>query len=361
QTRSRTGRNGGPPPASTRRTSGFFVNPYYTFDTFVVGPCNEFAYTAAHAITTNLNKEFNPFVIYGPSGNGKTHLIQAVCNEILKQNSSLHIYYDCCESFINHFISALEKKEIERFRNMYRKTDILLVDDIHLLANKQRTQEEFFHTFNALFNCGKQIVLTSDSIPSDIPTLQERLSSRFNWGMVAQISPPDFETRCAILQSKARFRGVEVPDDVIKYLAENIKNNIRELEGAITKVSGYATLMGCELNLATAQEAMKDVIKKTTAAVVTLDKIVQIITLRYPVKLADLQSKKRYQSITEPRQAAMYMAKRLTNHSLQEIGGYFGGRDHTTVLHACNKVSMKMKEDDKYRAEMEYLMDAIMR
>ncbi|MHC4941976.1 MAG: chromosomal replication initiator protein DnaA [Planctomycetota bacterium] len=337
---------------------GFYVNPNYNFDNFVVGPCNQLSYAASLAVAENLSNAYNPLFLHGASGLGKTHLVQSICNKLISRSRNPRINYLSCETFINQFISALEKSKIDQFRNKYRQLDLLLIDDIHLLANKERTQEEFFHTFNSLFNSGKQIVLTSDSYPSEIPTLEERLVSRFKWGLVTQIYQPDFETRCAILKMKARLKGVEVPDEVINYLAENIDTNIRELEGAVTKVVGYATLMNCELNLENACEAMRDVIKKRDA-VISLGNIVKITTDRFSVKLSDLQSKKRNQAIAVPRQIAMYAAKKLTGHSLQEIGAYFGGRDHSTVLHAYNKVCTKMKSDDQFKRSVDGLIQEL--
>jgi chromosomal replication initiator protein len=338
-----------------KNAHGFYVNPNYNFDNFVVGACNQLSYAASLAVAENLSNAYNPLFIHGASGLGKTHLVQSICNKLISRHRNPKINYLSCETFINQFISALEKGKIDHFRNRYRQLDLLLIDDIHLLANKERTQEEFFHTFNSLFNSGRQIVLTSDSYPSDIPTLEERLVSRFKWGLVTQIYQPDFETRCAILKMKARLKGVEVPGEIINFLAENIDTNIRELEGAVTKVVGYATLMNCELNLENACEAMRDVIKKRDS-VISLDSIVKITTDRFRVKLSDLQSKKRTQAIAVPRQIAMYAAKKLTGHSLQEIGAYFGGRDHSTVLHAYNKVCTKMKSDDQFKRSVDGLI-----
>lgn len=346
------------PPLKVERKRFDGLNPRYNFDNFIVGTCNQLSYAASLAVSESLSKAYNPLFLHGSSGLGKTHLIQAICNTVSRRDPSSRMLLTSCETFVNHFISALEKRDLDRFRTRYRHIDILLIDDIHLLANKERTQEEFFHTFNTLFNSGKQIVLTSDSYPSDIPTLEERLVSRFKWGMVTQMFAPDFETRCAILKMKARQKQVEISDEVVSYLAENIDTNIRELEGAVTKVLGYATLMNCELNLETACLAMKDVIKKRDT-VITMDHIVKLTTECFNVKLSDLQSKKRTKSIAEPRQVAMFIAKRLTNHSLQEIGAYFGGRDHSTVLHAYNKVSTRTKADEVFKSTVDGLIQRI--
>jgi len=341
--------------SSTYKVDDFYLNPSYVFDDFIVGPCNQLSYAACVAVSENLSQAYNPLFIHGSSGLGKTHLLQAICHNVLPRKRDIKILFLSCETFINHFIAAVGKGDVGRFRDKYRHIDLLLIDDIHLLANKERTQEEFFHTFNSLYNNGKQIVLSSDTSPSEIPTLEERLVSRFKWGLVVEVYPPDFETRCAILKQKARLKGVEVPDDVIAFLSENISTNIRELEGAITKVIGYATLMNKKLNISMAHEAMKDIIKRSTKFI-TINHVVKKVILKYDVKLADLQSKKRTQVIALPRQTAMYLIKELTTHSLQEIGAFFGGRDHTTVLHAHNKITTKMSKDDRFKSLVDNLM-----
>jgi len=338
-----------------RCVDGFYLNPINLFKNFIIGPCNQLSYAASLAVSENLSETYNPLFLHGASGLGKTHLLQAICHKLLERNPSSRILFLSCETFINHFISAVEKRDLSRFRTKYRQIDILLIDDIHLLANKERTQEEFFHTFNTLFNSGKQIVLTSDSFPSDIPTLEERLVSRFKCGLVTQVYPPDFETRSAILKMKARQRNVNLPNEVISFLAESVDTNIRELEGAVTKVTGYATLMNQKLDLDMAYEAMKDVIKKKTR-IVSIDTIAKNITEKFSVKLSDLQSKKRTKSIAMPRQIAMYIVKKMTSHSLQEIGAYFGGRDHSTVLHAYNKILNKVTADEGFKELIEELV-----
>lgn len=322
------------------------LNPKYIFDNFVVGPSNQLAYAAALAVSESPSKSYNPLFIHGSVGLGKTHLLQACCHKLLNHNPYLKILYLSCEAFINQFIAAIEKGDTRHFRDKYRHIDILLIDDIHFIANKERTQEEFFHTFNALYNTGKQIILSSDSHPSEIPTLQDRLISRFKWGLVAKIEAPNFETRYSILKAKARAMGHEPPDDVLTFLAEVVDTNIRELEGAITKVIGFSVLTQSTLDIALARTAMKDVIKKSDSYV-TIDDIVRAVTKNFNVKLSELQSKKRHHSITLPRQICMYIAKRMTSLSLQEIGGYFGGRDHTTVLYASDKISKEMKNNPK--------------
>ncbi len=343
---------------AVKQSDEFFLNPNYTFDKFVVGPSNRLSYAASMAVAETATRPYNPLFIHGTSGLGKTHLLQGICHKLLAQNSSKKILFLSCETFINHFISAVERGDLDKFRHKYRHIDLFLIDDVHLLAHKGRTQEEFFHTFNSLYNRGKQIVLSSDSQPSNIPTLEERLVSRFKWGLVTNISPPDFETRCAILMMKSRIRGVKVPEDVIAFLAENIENNIRELEGAITKVTGYATLMNRKLDIDMALEAMKDVIKRD-ARIVSIDHIVRTVTEKFEVKLSDIQSKKRFKSIALPRQIAMYIIKNLTTHSLQEIGTYFGGRDHTTVLYACRRIEERVKSDKQFDVLINELVQQI--
>lgn len=322
------------------------LNSKYTFDNFIIGPSNQLAYAAAVAVSDFSSLTYNPLFLHGSVGLGKTHLLQAVCHKQLITSRERKILYLSCETFTNQFISAIETGDLRNFRNKYRHIDLILVDDIHLIANKERTQEEFFHTFNSLYNAGKQIVLSSDSPPSEIPTLQERLISRFKWGLVAQIEPPNFETRFAILRKKAHLLGHEVPDDILNFLAENVNTNIRELEGAITKVIGYSVLTESPLDLALSHRAMRDVLK-TNSSKITIDDIVRVTTKKFNVKLSDLQSKKRNQSITLPRQICMYVAKKHTPLSLQEIGGYFGGRDHTTVIYAIDKITKAMKNNEQ--------------
>ena len=314
--------------------------PKYTFDNFVVGPCNRFAHAAAVGAAEAPGKAYNPFFLHGSVGLGKTHLLQSLCFALLERNPKTRILYLSCETFVNHFISALENGDLQKFRNKYRNVDVLVVDDIHVLANKERTQEEFFHTFNTLYQSGKQIVLSSDSPPKDIPTLQERLVSRFKWGLVTEIEPPCYETRMAILKRKSRERGREIPDDVARLLAERIDSNIRELEGAVTKLIGYAGLAGQPVSVELAREAMRDLfaVRKGQPS---MEDIIGLITEHFGIKLSELQSKKRTNAIAYPRQVAMYLARQITRHSLEEIGGFFGGRDHSTVIYAVEKVGAR--------------------
>lgn len=326
----------------------------YTFSNFVVGQSNRFAHAAAVAVADMPAKNYNPFFLHGSVGLGKTHLLQAICYEILHRNPHTNILYLSCESFINQFIEALENGDLQSFRQKYRNVDVLLVDDIQLLANKDRTQEEFFHTFNTLYNLGHQIVLSSDAPPREIPTLQERLVSRFKMGLVVEIAPPDFETRVNILKTKSRLRGHDLPTDVAHYMAHNIQTNIRELEGAVVRLLGYADLEQKELSLSLAHQVVAESSGKRSL-VVTIHDIISVVTKHFNVKLSDLQSKRRNQSLTFPRQLCMYMARQYTNHSLEEIGGYFGGRDHTTVLYAADKIKTILITDTKLAEILRHL------
>ena len=320
------------------------LNAKYTFENFVVGPCNRFAHAASVGAAESPGAAYNPLFLHGNVGLGKTHLLQSLCFSLLDNWEGVRILYLSCETFINHFIGALENGNIEAFRNKYRNVDVLVVDDIHLLANKERTQEEFFHTFNTLYNAGKQIVLSSDSPPKDIPTLQERLVSRFKWGLVTELEMPCYETRVAILKRKSRQRGRELPDDVAGLLAERIDNNIRELEGAITKLFGYSDLSGQPVTADLARTALRDVFSARRGGP-TIDNIVSVVTEEFGVKLSDLQSRRRTAAITFPRQIAMYLARKITRHSLEEVGGHFGGRDHSTVLYAVTKITALIERD----------------
>ena len=320
------------------------LNAKYTFENFVVGPCNRFAHAASVGAAESPGAAYNPLFLHGNVGLGKTHLLQSLCFSLLDNWEGVRILYLSCETFINHFIGALENGNIEAFRNKYRNVDVLVVDDIHLLANKERTQEEFFHTFNTLYNAGKQIVLSSDSPPKDIPTLQERLVSRFKWGLVTELEMPCYETRVAILKRKSRQRGRELPDDVAGLLAERIDNNIRELEGAITKLFGYSDLSGQPVTADLARTALRDVFSARRGGP-TIDNIVSVVTEEFGVKLSDLQSRRRTAAIAFPRQIAMYLARKITRHSLEEVGGHFGGRDHSTVLYAVTKITALIERD----------------
>ena len=324
------------------------LNPHYRFDNFVVGPCNRFAHAAALGVSEAPGTNYNPFFLHGSVGLGKTHLMQSMCYTLLERAPETRILFLSCETFVNHFIGALENGDLQKFRNKYRNVDVLVVDDIHMLANKERTQEEFFHTFNTLYNAGKQIVLSSDSPPKEIPTLQNRLVSRFKWGLVTEVESPCYETRMAILKRKSKQRGHELPDDVARLLAEHIDTNIRELEGAVTRVLGYATLSGQEVTPQLARKVLRDVFAVNRGEP-SMEDVLRIVTGHFNVKVTDLQSRRRTNAIAYPRQVGMYLARKITRHSLEEIGGFFGGRDHSTVLYAVEKISRQIQKDEKSR------------
>ncbi len=330
-------------------TSDVGLNPKYTFDNFVVGPCNRFAHAAALGSAEAPGKAYNPFFLHGNVGLGKTHLLQSLCWAILDRNPRARILFLSCETFVNHFINSLENGDIAKFRNKYRNVDVLVVDDIHLLANKERTQEEFFHTFNTLYQSGKQIVLSSDSPPKDIPSLQERLVSRFKWGLVTEVEPPCFETRMAILKRKSRERGRELTDEIASLLAERIDSNIRELEGAVTKLLGFAGVSGLPISADLAREALRELFHARRGQP-SMEDILTLVTEHFGVKLSDLQSKKRTNAIAYPRQVAMFLARQITRHSLEGIGGFFGGRDHSTVIYAVEKIQQSYDQDPPTRA-----------
>jgi chromosomal replication initiator protein len=330
------------------------LNPDYMFDQFVTGPCNRLANAAAIAVAEQPGKAYNPLFIHGGVGLGKTHLLQAICQKVLENQPDARILYLCCDSFINQFILAVETGDMMQFRHRYRHVDVLVIDDIHFLAGKDRTQEEFFHTFNTLYQQQKQIILSADCPPSEIPELEERLVSRFNWGLVARIEKPCYETRVAILQKKARMRGLQLPEDVVCYVAAKIENNTRELEGAITKIQGLARLQSGPIDLELAKTALGD---SATAEKkrVTIQQILDTVTKYYNVRLSDLQSKKRHKSIAFPRQVCMFLARRHTRYSLEEIGGYFGGRDHTTVLHAVRTVQQDCTQEREIQDQLNHI------
>lgn len=325
------------------RRQGFRINEHYTFSEFVVGPSNQIAHAASLAIAETPGRTYNPLFLYGSVGLGKSHLLQATCHSLLSKFPDYRIRYLSCEQFVNEFISAIQRNELFPFRERYREVDALMIDDIQFLGRAERSQEEFFHTFNALYNSQRQIVLTCDVSPSEMSGLEERLLSRFKCGLVARLDAPSYEIRMAILQKKAALRGIELPQDVIHYVASKITANIRELEGAITKIVGYASLTKEPADLALAQKALHE--PNLHGRSVAIEDILQAISKHFNVRIADLQSKKRHKSIAFPRQVCMHLARSLTNRSLGEIGGYFGGRDHTTVLYADAKIRDQAKKD----------------
>src|SRR3954447_20825098 len=330
------------------------LNPDYTFENFVTGPCNRLPHAASIAVAEQPGKAYNPLFIHGGVGLGKTHLLQAVCQTLLERAPDSRILYLSCDSFINQFITAVETGDMNQFRHRYRHVDVLVIDDIHFLAGRDRTQEEFFHTFNTLYQQHKQIILSADCPPSEIPELEERLVSRFNWGLVARVEKPCYETRVAILKKKARLRGLELPDDVLCHIAARVENNTRELEGAITKLQGMQLLTSGQIDLDMARQALGESATPDQRRI-TIQQILDAVTKYYNVRLSDLQSKRRHKSIAFPRQVCMYLARRHTRYSLEEIGGYFGGRDHTTVLHAVRTVDGDCKSDREVAKQVNYL------
>jgi chromosomal replication initiator protein len=317
------------------------LNPDYVFENFVTGPCNQLPHAAAVSVSEAPAKAYNPLFIHGGVGLGKTHLLQAICQTVLARNPDARILYISCDTFINQFVNAIQNGDMNNFRYRFRHVDMLVIDDIHFLGgNRERSQEEFFHTFNTLYQGNKQIVLSADCPPSEIPQLEERLVSRFNWGLVARIEKPCFETRVAILKKKAAVRGLALPEDVVAYIAQKVENNTRELEGAITKIQGMSSLPDKKvIDLDLARAALGDM-GLTDQRHVTIQQIIDNVTKYYNVRVSDLQSKKRHKSIAFPRQVCKY-----TRYSLEEIGGYFGGRDHTTVLHAVRTVKGDIETD----------------
>jgi chromosomal replication initiator protein len=330
------------------------LNPDYVFENFVTGPCNRLPHAACVAVAEQPGRAYNPLFIHGGVGLGKTHLLQAVCQKLLERQSDARILYLSCDSFINQFITSIETGDMNGFRHRYRHADMLVIDDIHFLAGRDRTQEEFFHTFNTLYQSHKQIILSADCPPSEIPELEERLVSRFNWGLVARIEKPCYETRVAILQKKARLRGLQLPEDVVCYIAAKVENNTRELEGAITKLQGMGQLQEGRIDLDLAKQALGDS-NSAEQRRITIQQILDNVTKYYNVRLSDLQSKKRHKSIAFPRQVCMYLARRHTRYSLEEIGGYFGGRDHTTVLHAVRTVGADVEVDREIAKQLTHL------
>ena len=337
------------------------LNPKYSFDTFVVGNSNRFAHAASLAVAEAPAKAYNPLFIYGDVGLGKTHLMQAIAHFILKHKPNHKVVYVSSETFTNELINAIRDDNTVNFRNKYRNIDILLVDDIQFLADKERTQEEFFHTFNSLHEANKQLIISSDRPPKEIPTLEERLRSRFEWGLITDIQKPDLETRIAILRKKADVENLEVPNEVIIYIANKIQSNIRELEGALVKVIAYSSLVNKEIDMDLAQEALKDLINKNKnkPKEITINLIKEIVADYYNLELEDMVSKKRTQKIAFPRQIAMYLARELTDSSLPQIGDEFGGRDHTTVIHSHKKIKNKYENERDFRNTVKKIIDKI--
>jgi chromosomal replication initiator protein len=322
------------------------LNPKYTFDSFVIGNSNRFAHAASLAVAEAPAKAYNPLFIYGGVGLGKTHLMHAIGHYILKNNPKAKVVYVSSEKFTNELINAIKDDTNEEFRNKYRNVDVLLIDDIQFIAGKERTQEEFFHTFNTLHEANKQIILSSDRPPKEIPTLEDRLRSRFEWGLIADTQAPDFETRMAILKKKADVEKLNVANEVMVYIATKIKSNIRELEGALIRIVAYSSLTNREITVDLASEALKDIISNKQGNHVTIELIQETVANYFNLRVEDLKSQRRTRNVAYPRQIAMYLSRKLTDMSLPKIGEEFGGRDHTTVIHAYEKISDGLNSDE---------------
>lgn len=335
------------------------LNPKYTFDTFVIGSGNRFAHAASLAVAEAPAKAYNPLFIYGGVGLGKTHLMHAIGHYVLEHNPDAKVVYLSSEKFTNEFINSIRDNQTVDFRNKYRSVDILLIDDIQFLAGKEQTQEEFFHTFNTLHEESKQIIISSDRPPKEIPTLEDRLRSRFEWGLITDITPPDLETRIAILRKKAKADGLDIPNDVMTYIANSIDSNIRELEGALIRVVAYSSLINRDMSAELAAEALKDIMPNSKPKVITILDIQNAVGSQFNVKLEDFKTKRRTKDIAYPRQVAMYLSREMTDFSLPKIGEEFGGRDHTTVIHAHEKISKLLKDNQQLQQDVKDIRSAL--
>ena len=346
-----------PPPPKVARPDGrrSVLLPKYTFDNFVVGASNQFAHAASKAVANQPGDHYNPLFIYGGVGLGKTHLVNAIGHQVLDRNPSARVVYLSSESFMNELIAALRRDRMDEFKARFRKIDVLIVDDVQFLAGRERTQEEFFHTFNSLYDGHHQIVLTSDKFPKEIPDLEERLRNRFEWGLIADIQPPDVETRVAILEKKAEVEGVELPQDVAIFLATNIDSNVRELEGSLTRLGAFASLNKCPITVDFARDVLQSVLRERTDRAITIESIQKAVCDFFRIRPNDLRSKRRTRTIALPRQVAMYLCRRYTNASFPVIGDRFGGRDHSTVIHAAQVIERRLREDPTFRATVERL------
>ncbi len=336
------------------------LNPKYTFDSFVIGNSNRFAHAASLAVAEAPAKAYNPLFIYGGVGLGKTHLMHAIGHYVLQNNANAKVVYVSSEKFTNELINAIRDDRNEEFRNKYRNVDILLIDDVQFIAGKERTQEEFFHTFNELHDANKQIILSSDRPPKEIPTLEDRLRSRFEWGLIADIQPPDFETRMAILKKKADVEKLNVANEVMVYIATKIKSNIRELEGALIRIVAYSSLTNRPITVELASEALKDIISNKQNKNITIDVIQDVVAGYFNLRIEDLKSQRRTRNVAYPRQIAMYLSRKLTDMSLPKIGEEFGGRDHTTVMHACSKIEKEIKENSNTKLIVESVKNILL-
>jgi chromosomal replication initiator protein len=341
--------------------SALGLNPRNTFESFVVGPNNEIAHAASLAVAQSPARTYNPLFVYGGVGLGKTHLMQAIGQHVWAKKKTTKVIYLSSELFINEFIDAIQHSNLVKFRKRYRQSDLLLIDDIQFLGGKERSQEEFFHTFNTLFDGHKQIVLSSDRPPSEIANLEKRLVSRFEWGLTAELQPPDIETRMAILRMKASTMQIKLRDEVFEFLANRIRTNVRRLEGALMRVASFASLSGKELTQEVVEHLLKDILQEEARHSITIEQIQRRVAEHFDVRLADMTSKRRPASIAFPRQVAMYLARELTKASLNEIGDAFGGRDHGTVMHACKLVKKRMHEQDSLRQTISFIDSSLQR
>lgn len=347
-----------PEPGIAPRYESLVINPDYAFENFVQGPGNRLALAAALAVSSNPGKTYNPYFVHGGVGLGKSHLLQAICLKIVESNPRAVLYYISCEAFVTQFIESVQSGHMADFRHRFRDVDVLVIDDIHFLTKRDRSQEEFFHTFNALFQANKQIILSSDAPPEDIPDLEDRLVSRFKWGLVCKIDAPDYETRVEIVKAKARLRGLTIPAEVAELIAERLTSNIRELEGAVVKLQIQSVVDKRPIDLDLARAALGDE-PRNIVGEPTIQNIIDVVTEHYDCRLADLQSKHRQKSIALPRQVCMYLTRLCTRHSLEEIGGFFGGRDHTTVMHSLRSIEIKKIEDPEFAANLKVLEDRV--
>ncbi len=357
----------GTEPAASAQTAdtapptlaGTYLNPKYTFSTFVVGHNNRFAHAAALAVAETPAKAYNPLFIYGGSGLGKTHLLQAIGHKALQINPKLKVLYVNSEHFLNDLVNSIRDDRSEEFRNRYRNIDILLVDDVQFIAGKERSQEEFFHTFNALHSANKQIVLSSDRPPKEITAMEDRLRTRFSWGLLADIRPPELETRIAILRKKADRESLNIPDEVLHYIASQIPSNIRDLEGALIKIAVYSSLVNTELDVPLAAEVIKDIVSPQQDKPITISAIKKAVAEHFRMDVDLLSAKLRTKEVALARQIAMYLARELTTSSLPTIGTNFGGRDHTTVMHACDKIKEEMAKDSQINDMVKSIMNSL--
>ncbi|TAJ10624.1 MAG: chromosomal replication initiator protein DnaA [Nitrospirae bacterium] len=343
------------PAGRTRRANP--LNPKYTFKTFVVGASNQFAHAASMAVADRPAEAYNPLFIYGGVGLGKTHLLNAIGNHVAEK-ADVRIAYVTTEQFTNEVINSIRYDKMMDLRKKYRNIDMLLVDDVQFLAGKERTQEEFFHTFNTLYEAHKQIVLSSDRFPKEMPDMEERLRSRFEWGLIADLQPPDVETRIAILRKKSDDEGIGLPEDVVQFLAANMKSNIRELEGSLVRLGAYCSLTGQAITMDMAKTVLRDIIGEKKK-IIAMDDIEEAVANRFHVKIAELKSRRRSKTLVYPRQIAMYLCREMTDSSFPEIGRHFGGKDHTTIIHACKQIAKAKEADGTLRATLESLKEQI--